>query len=375
MTKKLNASIPANNWKIIELYNKVKKGELDPSPSFQRKLVWKKQHKFTFIETILMNFPFPEIYIAPGMLDTDALVLKDLIVDGQQRTTTIIKYIEGEDVFALKNMTIKPFADLSPEEKADFLNYEVSVRYMKNASEEQIKEIFRRINSTEYSLNSTERVNAQWGDSEFVLFGKQIIESVGDLNYEIISYKLDANSRNLLHNFFIEEFRIFTENDIKRMLALQFILTLLATIIEEGYFRRNDKTQFYIESYNDEFVNASDIEIRLSKTIEFIQNLELDKKSYWFNKANIFSLIIELIQYDLTTINIEGFSNDLKEFESEYIKYSKLDNKDVYQEKIEGQAKYFEYAREAVNEVIAREHRGRIINIFITSNLNKSNES
>lgn len=62
-TKGLDASIPANNWKIIELYNKIKKEELDPSPSFQRKLVWKKAHKFKFIETILMNFPFPEIYI------------------------------------------------------------------------------------------------------------------------------------------------------------------------------------------------------------------------------------------------------------------------------------------------------------------------
>ncbi len=90
MKKKLNASIPANNWKIIELYNKLKKGELDPSPSFQRKLVWKKQHKFKFIETILMNFPFPEIYIAPGKLDTDTLELKDLIVDGQQRTTEVV---------------------------------------------------------------------------------------------------------------------------------------------------------------------------------------------------------------------------------------------------------------------------------------------
>ncbi|XKX06653.1 DUF262 domain-containing protein [Tenacibaculum maritimum] len=241
MKNKLNASIPANNWKIIELYNKIKKGELDPSPAFQRKLVWKKQHKFKFIETIQMNFPFPEIYIAPGKLDTEILELKDLIVDGQQRTTTIISYIEGEDVFALNKLPIKKFSELTKEQKAEFLNYEVSVRYMKNANEEQIKEIFQRINSTEYSLNSTERINAQWGDSEFVFFGKQIIEDDKDLNYEIISYRLSPKNRELLHKFFVEEFKIFTDNDIKRMLALQFILTLITTIIEEKYFRRNEK--------------------------------------------------------------------------------------------------------------------------------------
>lgn len=47
---KLNASIPANNWKIIELYNKIKKDELDPSPSFQRKLVWKNNINFASLK-------------------------------------------------------------------------------------------------------------------------------------------------------------------------------------------------------------------------------------------------------------------------------------------------------------------------------------
>ncbi|MCP4113537.1 MAG: hypothetical protein GY749_49770 [Desulfobacteraceae bacterium] len=59
--KNLESSIPANNEKIIEIYKKVKSGQLDPSPDFQRKLVWKKQHKINFIKTILLNYPFPEI--------------------------------------------------------------------------------------------------------------------------------------------------------------------------------------------------------------------------------------------------------------------------------------------------------------------------
>ncbi|MCG7502222.1 DUF262 domain-containing protein [Tenacibaculum sp. Mcav3-52] len=371
MTKKLNTSIPANNWKIIELYNKIKKNELDPSPDFQRKLVWKKQHKYKFIETILMNFPFPEIYIAPGELDTETLKLKDLIVDGQQRTTTILSYIKDEDVFALNRLPIKKFSELTKEEKEDFLNYEVSVRYMKNANTEQIKEIFQRINSTEYSLNSTERLNAQWGDSEFVFFGKQIIEKKSNLNYDIISYQLSEENRKLLHNFFIEEFRIFTDNDIKRMLALQYILTIITTIVEEKYFRRNEKTQTYIEIYNEEFNGASSIEIGLTNTIKFIQGLGFDKKSYWFNKANIFTLIIELIQYDLTSIDKEGFARDLKNFELEYNEYTKLEAKENFKESLDGQIKYFEFAREAVNEIPAREHRGKIINSFITKNLIK----
>ena len=103
---KLDASIPANNYKIIEIYNKVKKNEWDLKPSFQRKLVWKKQHKINFIETILLNYPFPEIYIAPGEMDSINLTYCDVVVDGQQRTSTIVNYIEGKDVFAQSNKKI-----------------------------------------------------------------------------------------------------------------------------------------------------------------------------------------------------------------------------------------------------------------------------
>lgn len=365
MNHKLNSSVPANNWKVIELYNKIKKGELDPSPSFQRKLVWKKQHKYKFIDTVLLNFPFPEIYIAPGKLDTDSLQLVDLIVDGQQRCTTLVNYIEGKDVFALNNLPIKKFNELEKEEKADFLNFEVSIRYMKNASEEQIKEIFQRINSTEYSLNSTERINAKWGDSEFVLFGKQILEKKETLDFDVISYKLNDKNRGILNDFFVNEFKVFTENDLKRMLALQYILTLLATIIEGEYFRRNDRTQQYVEDYNEEFIDASNIEISLTESVSFLISLDVNQKSYWYNKANVFTLLAELHKFEVSRINKTLFETKILEFEADYKDYLGATDEDPFKDKIEGQSKYFEYSREGVNEVSAREHRGKIISRII----------
>jgi uncharacterized protein with ParB-like and HNH nuclease domain len=370
MTNKLNASIPANNWKIIELYNKLKKGELDPSPDFQRKLVWKKPHKFKFIETILLNFPFPEIYIAPGKIDVDTLILKDMIVDGQQRCTTIENYIEGKDVFALTRIPIVKFKDLSKEAKEEFLNYEVSIRYLKNASIDQIKEIFQKINSTEYALNKTERLNAQWGESEFIFFAKQITEKIPDLNVEDVNYKLSDGTRKSLFDFFITKYGVFDENDLKRMLALQYVMTLTATLIENKYFRRNDKVQHYIELYNEEFVDASIIENSLLKTTEFIDSLDLDPKSYWLNKANVFTLIVEISKYDTTKINKDRLSQALKAFELDYKEWTKAEiNEMPFTEKSVGQVKYFEFSREGVNEVTAREHRGEIVNNIITRNL------
>lgn len=365
-TNKLDASVPANNWKIIELYNKIKKDELDPSPTFQRKLVWKKQHKNRFIQTILLNFPFPEIYIAPGELNTDTLTLQDLIVDGQQRCTTIVNYIDGKDVFVNSSRELKKFRELSKEEKEDFLNFEVSVRYMKNASKEQIAEIFQRINSTEYSLNTIERDNAKWGDSEFILFAKQIIEKDDNLNFEIISYKLNKDNKELLHNFFVTEFKIFSENDLKRMLALQYVLTLLSTLISDKYFRRNEYNQKYIELYNDEFIDASFYEIGLTETIKFLMALNLSEKSYWLTKTNVFTLIIELFKFDdLNKISKDKFKNSLESFELDYKDYQHKPSD--FKENFTNQTKYFEFSREAMNELPARELRGKLMNTLINN--------
>jgi hypothetical protein len=172
----LEFSIPANNQKIIEIYNKLRQKLLYVNKDYQRKLVWKRSHKLNFIDTILKNYPFPEIYLSPGALDQEKLILIDEIVDGQQRLTTIKDYIESTDIFALPNLSIPKFGELSVAQRTSFLNYEISVRYLKGVSVEQLREIFQRINKTDYALNSTERINAQWGDSEFVCFAKQLIE-------------------------------------------------------------------------------------------------------------------------------------------------------------------------------------------------------
>lgn len=361
--KPLDSSIPANNEKIIEIYKKVKTGQLNPSPDFQRKLVWKRQHKVNFINTILMKYPFPEIYKAPGELNVDTLDLADLIVDGQQRVTTIVNFIDGKDVFALEKTKPK-FIDLSEIEKRDFLNYEVSIRYLKNADKAQVKEIFQRINNTEYSLNSIERLNAQWGDSEFVCYGKQLIEEDLTIDMDLLVYQMPYNLRKVFLDFFHNK-KIFTENDNDRMLSLQYILTLVSTLVKGSYFRRNSETQNYIELYNEDFDIANEVSDELHRVVVFIEAMSLEPSSYWFNKSNVFSLICEL--YKIETVNVDPLrlSSELRAISEKY---------PVYQddpEKVDPEiARYFEVAKEAVNEIASREHRGKIIQQAIDKSRN-----
>lgn len=360
MSEKLISSIPANNEKIVELYQKLQSGRLNISPEFQRKLVWRRQHKIEFIETILKNFPFPEIYLAPEKVDIEKLELRDMVVDGQQRLTAIKEYIAGTGAFA-QSSNIPSFAQLEPRAKEDFLNYEVSIRYLKNANPEQIKEIFQRINRTDYSLNRMERFHAAWGDSELLCLAKQVIEKDLEINLEVVEFKIPNEQREWLLNFFgigVDD-GLFSEAESSRMLALQYILVLLVTMIEKEYFHRNTNIETAVQKYNEQVPDAELIVNALTATTKFISELQLPTNSIWYRKSCLFTLIVELSKYNLTSIDLNKFKTTLADI-----------NNRIDQDQANPDEKTLaDYTREAVNEKKSREFRGVFIDKLIRESL------
>lgn len=360
---KLEKNIVSTDTKIIELYNKYMAGSLDLQPHYQRKLVWKKQHKYNFIKTILDNYPFPEIYIASANMDLTSLKSLEWVVDGQQRLSTIFEYIEAGKDFEKQNV-ITPFQDLSDDNKRDFLNYTVIVRDLKDIDHSTIADIFQRINLTEYSLNGIEKVNAQYGDSEFLIYCKQLVECDFIPNETITNYIIASDIREKFDNFFHNDNMIFTDNDVKRMNNLHFAMILIATLYEGVYFRRNDKVKEYLEKFNDQLDDVESFTDHLVRTLDFISELGLPPKSYWFNKSNIFTLICELFKAE--SFDLACLKDNLQKMEELSKKYS-ADKETV---DIESKYKlYFEYAKESLNEIVAREHRGKIIREFFHSRI------
>ena len=246
---------------------------------------------------------------------------------------------------------------------------------MKNATNEQIKNIFQRINSSEYSLNQTEKYHAQYGDSEFMLFAKQIIEESNDLDFDIISYKIDKDNRELLHNFFVQDSGIFTSNDLDRMLALQYIMTLLSTMIEGEYFNRVSKNERYLANYNGEFESAYMYEESLVEIVSFINSLNIKNDTIWFTKYSMFTLIIELHKFinknkydSFSKINKEYFLRELNYLDKRYHLY--FSDKDNYKEINDGEILYFQGSRQGVNDAEPRENRGKVVSKIICDSTN-----
>ncbi len=322
----------ATNRKIRELITSLRRKILIPRPEFQRRLVWNNKDKSAFIETVLLNYPFPEIYIAAGDVNVDTGEATELLVDGQQRITTLYQYFTGSQDLTLYG-GVKPYSELLDLEKEAFLQYDVVVRDLGHEDIERIKQVFLRINSTSYSLNAMEIRNSRFA-GEFKVFCEEFSQ-----------------------RSFFETHRIFSSSDIRRMQDVRFVLIVVTTALS-SYFNRDDELETFLERYNDEFPIQGDIERELDTVLDFIEQMSLPQTSRIWKKADLFTAIIELhttMYKKHETINPDETANSLISF------YSSVDNPAVLIDQECDEAKYYMAALQATNDRSSRISRGEIL--------------
>lgn len=258
-----------SNKKIIDIYNDIKDGILKLQPDFQRKLVWNSNHKENFIETILLELPFPEIYTAIGDLDLTTKKTEVLVVDGQQRLSTIYEYILESDTFEYKK--IKKFSDLTEDEQRKFFYYVVVVRDLGYIPKEEIRQIFKRINSVDYALEAIEINNALY-DGEYISTAKEIVD------------KMDFYST-------------MNDSEIKRMKDLEFVLAIMVTNDLDAYFKGYNEVETFVQNYNDDYKNKDITIQKFKKITDLIKSFKLSKDSIWINSRSCyFTLLVELLK-------------------------------------------------------------------------------
>lgn len=319
------------NRRLRILLTSIRDGTLEPRPEFQRRLVWTNKHKQDFIRTVLLKYPFPEIYIAAGNVNHDTGEGTEMLVDGQQRLTTLLQYFGGSTNLRLGD--VRPYAELTPEEKLAFLEYEVVVRDLGQKSIEEIKEVFTRINSTKYSLNAMEIHNARY-DGEFKKFGEKLSE----------------------HDFF-DRHRVFKANDIRRMGGLVFCLTIAITLLS-AYFNREDSIEEFLAKYNDDFPDSDELDARIQRVFDTIESWEIDQDCRAWKKADLLNLIVETDRYithDLRAEDASRAGDALKAF------YEDVDHAGSGEDSTEQAQTYYRAVIQGANDRMNRLRRGEVI--------------
>jgi hypothetical protein len=336
---------------LLNLVNDIRSGRLIPDAYFQRNLVWREVHKCDFIETILKGLPFPQIFISKGKIDVETMSTVSCIVDGQQRCNAIVGFINGE--FEVNGRHYTQLTDL---EKSEILKYEVAVIELElENNDPKVQEIFQRINRTSMSLTSIEKLASQYSTSEFMLVAKLLADQImvdrnGDEDYRedpnIPTEFYEWASKQRIKSFqkLINEKSIFTSQEVARKTNLMHTLNVISAIIG-GYSNRNEKSIEMLDDYALFFPQRDEIIAKLERSAEFIIKLGYRAKSYWMNKANIYSLLVTVSNvYDI------GFTVDVAKVRLA------LDN---FEKNIP--ADYKLAAAEAVNGKKARQVRGEYL--------------
>lgn len=240
-----------NTTPISDLFNLMTESELTINRTYQRSSgLWPQNARSYFIDTLLNEFPFPKIVIRQTV-DLKTKKTKREIIDGQQRLTTIKDFID--DKFKLsavsKNYKGMFFGNLSDDVKSKFLSYEVSTDTVVSATESEVLEIFRRINSYTLPLKDSEKRHASY-QGEFKWLIKDLLD---------------------LYSPMLEQYKILTLKEISRMADAE-LMTELCAVILDGIKSRQIKSLENIYKDNDEsFAERDNIYTIVTETLDFIK--------------------------------------------------------------------------------------------------------
>ncbi|EQA5469018.1 HNH endonuclease family protein [Enterococcus faecalis] len=249
-------------------------GKLTIQPEYQRNYIYADGKKdVACIDSILKGYPLGLIYF--NKISDDNLE----ILDGQQRITSIGRFVTGKFAILDSNGNRNYFSGLSIDQQEKIMEYELLI-YECEGSESEIKEWFKTINISGVPLNDQELRNAIYS-GPFVTEAKKEFSNSGNANQQKWqSYiKGTANRQEILQealnwvskgeiDVYMSKHRNDTDiNELKSYFntVIDWISSIFINV--ESEMRGLDWGRLY-ESYHNNSYNPSDIENKLSKLYE-----------------------------------------------------------------------------------------------------------
>lgn len=176
-------------------------GKLTIQPEYQRNYLYAENEgkkEVAVVDSILKGYPLGLIYFNRNV-DYKAPQTEYEILDGQQRITSIGRFVTGK--FAIKDKfgMEQYFKGLPKEEQDKILDYNLLI-YICNGTEKEIKEWFETINIAGVPLNRQELLNATYS-GPFVTEAKKVFSNSSRPEQQKWScyIKGNANRQDILH--------------------------------------------------------------------------------------------------------------------------------------------------------------------------------
>lgn len=274
-------------------------GVLQVAPSFQRNPVWLEPQKAFLIDSILREYPIPELYIQ-DQADANG-VEKHIVVDGQQRIRAFLEFAAGEfslDAEYSPEYGSVAFGHLPEAAKIKFFNYRFVVRTLPDTPPDVLRGLFTRLNRNNVALNPQELRHATyWGP--FI----RLMEEIADLDFWPTS-------------------GVFTVNDFRRMLDVEYVSELAAGLLH-GPMNKKDLLDDWYAAYEMEFEQSAEVERTFRVVTDELMQLMPDlARTRWAKKSDFYSLFLAAAKWtrrmpfarderDAVRVALLGFATDV----------------------------------------------------------------
>jgi len=154
------------NMSIADYCGALARTEVTVDRTYQRSpRVWPGPARSFLIETILKDFPIPKLALHQVTDLTSKKTVK-YVVDGQQRTTAIRDFFDDRLALSrsieLREAAGRKYSELDEDLQGAFLSYSLQFDQFESASDNDVREYFRRINSFTAPLNAEEQRHARY---------------------------------------------------------------------------------------------------------------------------------------------------------------------------------------------------------------------
>lgn len=158
--------INAVNLTVSDYSTLFERNEVQIDRTYQRSPdVWPNAARSYLIETILKGFPIPKLAIHQ-LTDLKSRRTIKYVVDGQQRTMAILDFYSDRlrlsGRLGLADAAGHTYSELPEELQQAFLGYQLNFDQFEAATDETVREYFRRINSFTAPLNAEEQRHARF---------------------------------------------------------------------------------------------------------------------------------------------------------------------------------------------------------------------
>lgn len=267
----MTISVKVGRQTIGWFNDRLKEGKLIFRPPFQRNPVWLDKHKAYLIDTVLRELPIPEVYIQK---ETDAAGnTGHAVVDGQQRLRAFLGFPRGE-IELMEEFSPgregQRWDDLDDDEKKRYWNYDVATREITGGTDADLRDIFRRLNQYTVRLNAQEIRNARF-KGDFIQTATEV-----------------ANQK------FWAAQGIFSANDIRRMLDIEYMAELLVGMLH-GRQNKKQTLDAMFAKYEEGIPERQKLLSRFEVTRSLLEQLVPKlPETRWSGKSDFYSVFLAL---------------------------------------------------------------------------------